>query len=107
MYGTCRPVPLDHALFDLAVHVEPGINQRVGAFSSEKAEVMNKGADQFVFALAYAGKRERKGFAQVGSIHLLRIQKAQLPGFEIQLDAIMTQAVHAKNPHDAATRKKG
>src|SRR5208282_6790579 len=79
-------------LFDDAVGIVPGVNQRISSQSCDQAIVMNKGAASDI--------RDRKGLAELYRIHVLGGQKAHFPRRKIKLDTIVLQAVNAEHPHD-------
>ena len=49
-------------------------------------------------------RKNRKCFAPIMFVRMIVIQETHFPGFKIQLDAIMTQAVQSENSHDGTTR---
>ena len=80
-----------------AVTGAPGVDYKVGIVS-EKARVADEGTNELA-AGTYSGEGHWKGFTQFGGAHLLGTQKAHLPGFKIQLNAIVLKAVHAEDTH--------
>ena len=115
MHKTCWIVPLNDTLFDNAVNIVPGIDQQVGAGSAQQTNMLNKW-DAIVLTcagkhgrkvLVFVRGEEREGFAAVGGIYLVDSQKAHLSGLKIHLDAVVTQAVHAQDPHNVLMRTSG
>jgi hypothetical protein len=84
------------ALFDAAFTNHPPIPAACHFAAQRDLPSAIVVADVLGFVLAFAGKGQRKPFAQLGGIQTGRVQKAHLPGFKIQLDTIVPQAVHAE-----------
>ena len=89
------------------VAIVPGVDQQIDFFRPGEVAVMNEGTDPLRVAVAFAGERQCERFPQSCRPDAVRVQETHLPGLEIQLDAVMLEAVHAEDPQHALIRVGG